>query len=161
MAIAGDAAVSAALAARPATEADLPALLLMMRSFCAEDRIPFDAARVETAAAALIDDDAHGTILLLGDAADAGYLVLTRNFSLEQGGAYVLLDELFVADHARGRGIGAAALALAARQARAWGAARLRLEVHHHNPRAKALYTRAGFRDDHRDMLTLDLASTA
>ena len=151
--------MSAALAARPATAADLPALLMMMRTFCAEDRIPFDPGRVARAATALIDDSAHGTILLLGDAADAGYLVLTRNFSLEQGGAYVLVDELFVAGHARGRGIGAAALALAARQARDWGAARLRLEVHHHNPRAKALYTRAGFRDDHRDMLTLDLAT--
>ena len=75
------------------------------------------------------------------------------------GMAMLGLVVLFVAGHARGRGIGAAALALAARQARDWGAARLRLEVHHHNPRAKALYTRAGFRDDHRDMLTLDLAT--
>ena len=147
------------LAARPATGTDLPALLAMMRTFCAEDRIPFDADRVAAAATALITDALHGTILLLGDDAEAGYLVLTRGFSLEQGGAYVLLDELFVADHARGRGLGAAALALAAQQARDWGATRLRLEVHHHNARAKALYLRGGFRDDHRDMLTLDLTA--
>lgn len=145
---------------RPATPADLPALLSMMQTFYAEDRIPFDRDRVAAGASALMADPAHGAILLLGASGEAGYLVLTRGFSLEHGGPFVLLDELFVATQARGRGLGAAALALAAEQAQAWGAACLRLEVHHHNARAKALYLRAGFRDDHRDMLTRDLAAT-
>ncbi len=148
-----------AVTARPATPADLPALLAMMQAFCAEDRIAFDPARVAAGVRALLAEPALGTILLLGEAADAGYLVLTRGFSLEQGGTYALLDEVFVAPHARGRGVGAGALALAARTARTWGVGTLRLEVHHHNPRAKALYLRAGFRDDHRDLLTRPLAA--
>ena len=99
---------------------------------------------------------ADGTVRLWdGETGAAGYLALTRGFSLEQAGHYALLDELYIAPEARGRGLGAQALALAAAQARDWGVDVLRLEVHHHNPRAKALYLRAGFVDTHRDTLVL------
>ena len=36
----------------------------------------------------------------------------------------------------------------------------MRIEVNHHNARAKALYLSAGYRDDARDILTLPLAAT-
>lgn len=146
--------------ARAATRADLSALLDMMRAFYAEDRILFDAARVAAGAGSLIDDPSWGTILLLGAGGADGYLVLTRGFSLEHGGQFALLDELYVAPRARGRGMGLAALALARTQTRQWGIARLRLEVNQHNPRAKALYLRAGFLDDQRDILTCDVTAT-
>ncbi|KLJ01331.1 GNAT family N-acetyltransferase [Luteimonas sp. FCS-9] len=148
---------AAPLPARAATPDDRDRVLAMMRAFYAEDRLVFDPAATGAALDALLAEPRHGAVLLLGANADDGYLALTRGFSLEQRGAFALLDELFVAPHARGRGLGAQALALAAAQARAWGVATLRLEVHHHNPRAKALYLRAGFVDGHRDMLTLTL----
>ncbi|TDK32840.1 GNAT family N-acetyltransferase [Luteimonas terrae] len=145
----------AALPARAATPADLPALLAMMRAFYAEDRLRFDETATPRAIEALLADPACGVVLLLGETGAAGYLALTRGFSLEQAGHYALLDELYIAPEARGRGLGAQALALAAAQARDWGVDVLRLEVHHHNPRAKALYLRAGFVDTHRDTLVL------
>ncbi|MET0329270.1 MAG: GNAT family N-acetyltransferase [Luteimonas sp.] len=152
---------AAALPARPATPEDLPALLAMMRAFYAEDLLRFDETVTPRAVATLLADPACGAMLLLGETGSAGYLALTRGFSLEQAGHYALLDELYIAPAARGRGFGAQALALAAAQARAWGVDVLRLEVHHHNPRAKALYLRAGFVDSHRDTLVLELGGAA
>lgn len=152
---------AAPLPARRATPDDLPALLAMMRAFYAEDRLRFDERSTPRALAALLADPACGAALLLGEDGAAGYLALTRGFSLEQAGHYALLDELYIAPHARGRGLGAQALALAAAQARDWGVEVLRLEVHHHNPRAKALYLRAGFVDSHRDTLVLALGAAA
>ena len=43
------------------------------------------------------------------------------------------------------------------RTLRSLGFSVLRLEVNHHNTRAKALYLSAGFQDDSRDILTLPL----
>lgn len=131
----------------------------MMRRLYAEDRITFDPARARGALATLLDDPRHGSILLPCEeiGPPCGYVVVSRGFSLEQGGTFALLDELYLAPHARGRGWGAQLLAAVQALARDWGVASLRLEVHHHNPRAKALYTRLGYRDDHRDILTCPL----
>ena len=35
----------------------------------------------------------------------------------------------------------------------------MRIEVNHHNARARSLYVSAGYRDDGRDILTLPLAA--
>ena len=148
---------------RLAGSGDEARLLDMIRAFYAEDRIRFDPLRVGGALRALLSDPACGAILLLGDGAGddaAGYLALTRGFSLEQGGHFALLDELYLGPAARGRGWGAQALEAAIALARSWQVATLRLEVHHHNPRAKALYQRLDFADDHRDLLTLDLRAS-
>ena len=82
-----------------------------------------------------------------------------RSF-VEQGGRFVLLDELYLTPAARGRGWGRQALALARDWAIVEGASVMRLEVNHHNARAKALYLSEGYRDDERDILTLPLAAT-
>ena len=50
-------------------------------------------------------------------------------------------------------------MALAAQWARQQGAAVMRLEVNHHNARAKALYLSCGYADDQRDLLSLDLGA--
>jgi len=149
------------LTSRIATLDDLPAVLDMMRAFYAEDRLRFDDIATPRAVSALLSDPGCGALLLLGADGTDGYLALTRGFSLEQGGHHALLDELYIAPAARGRGLGAQALDIAGAQARAWGVPVLRLEVHHHNPRAKALYLRAGFVDSHRDTLARALAPRA
>lgn len=146
------------LVSRIATLDDLPAVLTMMRAFYVEDRLHFDEGATPRAVSALLSDPGCGALLLLGADGTDGYMALTRGFSLEQGGHHALLDELYIAPAARGQGLGAQALELASTQARTWGVAVLRLEVHHHNPRAKALYLRAGFVDGIRDTLSLDLA---
>ncbi|MDR6992493.1 GNAT family N-acetyltransferase [Luteimonas sp. 3794] len=143
---------------RLATLEDLPQILEMMRAFYAEDRLHFHEHATPQAVSQLLSEPGCGALLLLGADGRDGYMALTRGFSLEQGGHHALLDELYIAPAARGRGLGAQALALASTLAHEWGVAMLRLEVHHHNPRAKALYLRAGFVDGQRDTLGLALA---
>lgn len=160
---------SPAFAWRPATLADAPALLDLMRAFYAEEHLAFDGRVQGRALDVLLANPALGSAFLLlpaGGAAPAepgtgagpaGHLVLTRGHSLEFGGAFFLLDELYLAPALRGRGEGRRALAFAAGHAKTAGAHALRLEVAHANPRARAAYERAGFAAETRDLMTLRL----
>lgn len=58
----------------------------------------------------------------------------------------LLMDGIFVAEDARGQGVGSALLEAVCAQARDRGLARVRLDVINTNPRARALYERAGFK---------------
>lgn len=149
----------APLSLRSAGPDDLPGLFDMLRRFYAEDRIPLDESRVRRGLAQLMADASLGAVLLAeANGACVGYVMLGWCFSIEQGGRHVLVDELYLEPAARGRGLGAALLARACDWARQRGAEVARLEVNRHNPRAKALYQRAGFRDDDRDILSVALA---
>lgn len=148
-----------ALALRPVRQGELPELLDMLRRFYVEDRIPLDEPRVRRGLQQLLADAALGAVLFAeAEGERVGYLVLGWCFSIEQGGRHVLVDELYLEPAARGRGLGTALLAAACDWARGQGAEVARLEVNRHNPRAKALYLRHGFRDDDRDILSLAFA---
>jgi len=58
----------------------------------------------------------------------------------------LLMDGIFVAEEARGRGIGSALLEAICGEARSRNLSRVRLDVIDTNPRARALYERAGFK---------------
>ncbi|MCW6027196.1 GNAT family N-acetyltransferase [Stenotrophomonas sp. SRS1] len=145
---------------RLATVADTALLIGLMRDFYAEDQLDFDDTRVRNALAALLEDPRNGEVLLWLDEAGAvvGYGALAMGFSLEQGGHFALLDELYLAHAARGRGRGKQALAILEQRANARGVERMRLEVNHHNELARRLYLATGYVDDTRDLLTLPLA---
>lgn len=149
------------LQARAGVAEDFPRLIAMVRDFYDEDRIAYQPALVEPGLNAVLEDPRCGVVLLLSadDVELAGYITLGWCFSVEQGGRFVLLDEIYLVPAARGRGWGRQALALARDWAAAQGAAVIRLEVNHHNAKAKALYLAAGYRDDERDILTLPLAA--
>jgi GNAT superfamily N-acetyltransferase len=83
-----------------------------------------------------------------------GYCVLTMAFSLEFGGKFALLDELFIRDEWRGKGIGGAALQFIERQSRRLGAKALRLEAGYANPDATRFYERNQFRREERYLMT-------
>ncbi len=145
---------------RLATVADTELLLGLMRAFYAEDKLDFDAARVAPALAALLEDPRNGEVLLWlsEDGSVVGYAALAMGFSLEQGGHFALLDELYLGHAARGRGRGRQALAILEQRANARGVQRMRLEVNHHNELARRLYLATGYVDDTRNLLTLPLA---
>jgi Acetyltransferases, including N-acetylases of ribosomal proteins len=134
-----------------------------MQAFYAEEGIVFDGATQGRALDALLGDPALGEVFLLQPtepdktAHAFGHLVLTRGHSLEFGGRFLLLDELYLVPELRGRGEGTRAIAFAADHARRSGAHALRLEVSRHNPRAQATYLRAGFVPETRDLMTLRL----
>lgn len=72
-----------------------------------------------------------------------GLLLEVLERDLEPG--QLLMDGIFVSEHARGLGIGSALLGAIVRKAEDDGLGRVRLDVIDTNERAKALYERMGF----------------
>ena len=127
----------------------------MMAELYSHDSSPFDAGRARRTAQGLLGEPDFGTTWLIEvEGKVAGYLVLVLGYSLEFGGRFGLLDELFVLEDYRGSGIGAEALAFASRQARERGWGALRLEVGQSNARAISVYRRAGFEMHERYLMT-------
>jgi GNAT superfamily N-acetyltransferase len=102
---------------------------------------------------ALRGDPSIRIFVLLLDGEPVGYLALSIGFSIEAGGHDAFVDEIYVEEEHRSRGIGARALAMAEEECRKIGVKRLNLEVERHNTRAKSLYEREGYRDNHRFLL--------
>jgi GNAT superfamily N-acetyltransferase len=138
-----------------ATAAHVPLLLDWMRDFYAHEGIPFDPARSQPALVELIASPAFGRVfLLVAEGAAVGYAVVALGFSLEFGGRSAFLDELYVRPQSRGQGIGTATLARLEESCRHLGARSLALEVHVENRKAEALYRRAGFVSNGRQLMT-------
>lgn len=135
---------------------DEPALLASMQAFYAEEQLTFDPATASSAVRELFAHPALGQIFILRDSAHNahGHLVLTFGFSLEFGGRFVLLDELYFIPALRGQGWARRTLDFAAEWASTHHAATLRLEVNRRNTHARSVYLKAGFQDDQRDLLT-------
>ncbi len=140
---------------RPFSAAALDLLLSFMSRLYAYDAIPFDPARARRTAEWLAANPAHGEIRIIEvEEEPAGYLVLTACVSLEFGGPFALLDELYIDDPWRRRGIGAQALEFAVAWARDRGFNALRLETGHDNLPAQNLYRKAGFILHDRHLMT-------
>ena len=95
--------------------------------------------------------------LVFADRQAAGYFVLTLAFSLEFGGTFALLDELYIREEWRGRGVGTRTMDFATDESKKLGAHALRLEVGHANEGALKFYRRHGFSAEQRHLLTLRL----
>jgi GNAT superfamily N-acetyltransferase len=133
---------------RRATPDDLEMLIEMNAQYCAAEQVPADPHRARAGFAPLLADDTHGSVHMvlnpLGQV--VGYAVLARSWSVEIGGAEVVLDELFV--RTRGQGIGSRAIEALATYCRERGVRRIFLETERRNERARRLYARHGFRED-------------
>ncbi|HEY4562527.1 MAG TPA: GNAT family N-acetyltransferase [Thermoanaerobaculia bacterium] len=141
--------------AAAAREPDTGELIAMMRDFYADLGEPFEEERAERALRALLDDPSHGAAWILrADCRAVGYLIITHGYSLEFGGLDAFVDEVYAVPEMRGRGFGAQALALAEEHCRRNGIAALRLEVHHENRRALALYEKNRFEAHDRYLMT-------
>lgn len=140
---------------RPATTADLDALLPLVEEFHGLEKLPFDSQMDREVLLQLLIDNRLGQIILaVWEGETAGYTIITFGFSVEFRGRDAFIDELFVRPHLQGRGIGTRLLELAAEGCRAAGVKALHLEVDHTNSRAQALYTQFGFKDNQRYLLT-------
>jgi ribosomal protein S18 acetylase RimI-like enzyme len=140
---------------RPLARGDLPALLPIIRTFHADEGIAWDEARVLGALHALLSDPRNGRVMLLERAgAIAGYFVVGFCFSLEFGGRYGLLDELYVLPDHRGGGIGKRALDEVEALCLAEGLRCVRLEVSDGNDAARGIYERRGYRMHPRRLMT-------
>lgn len=125
----------AAAPIRPATPADLDALLAL-------EEATFDSDRVSRAQWRRHIGSSSAAVLVSGNpnAIDAAVLVFYR-----RGARTGRLYSLAVGARARGTGLGGALLAAAEADARARGCTSMRLEVRVDNPVAIALYERRGY----------------
>ncbi|HUB79785.1 MAG TPA: GNAT family N-acetyltransferase [Bryobacteraceae bacterium] len=139
----------------PITPPDLDRVIGMMTQLYAQSSSEFDAARARCATERLLREPEFGGVWMIDvDGAAAGYIVVLLGYSLEFGGRFGLLDELFVADNFRGMGLGKQALDFAGEQCRARGWQALRLEVGQKNLRAQSLYHWSGFQRHDRFLMT-------
>jgi GNAT superfamily N-acetyltransferase len=134
---------------------DVDRVLVMMERLYANGSPLFDAIRARHAMETLLTEPEFGGVWMIdADGTLAGYIVVLLGYSLEFGGRFGLLDELFVAEAHRGSGLGTAALAFAGEQCRARGWQALRLEVNQDNHRGISLYRRSGFQMHDRFLMT-------
>jgi len=139
----------------PLTAGELDRALAMMAQLYSQGSSAFDPARARRATEKLLAEPEFGGVWwIASNGARAGYLVLLLGYSLEFGGRFGLLDELFVAENCRGMGLGRQALDFADAQCRARGWQALRLEVGQKNERAQNLYVRSGFHMHDRFLMT-------
>jgi GNAT superfamily N-acetyltransferase len=131
----------------------------MVRELHLHEHLPTPGKEVETALRILLADGRLGCVLVAEDAGKpAGYVVLGFGYSLEFHGRDAFVDELFVAEPARGSGIGSLLLDAAEMACRARGIKAMHLESGHGNPRATGLYGRRGFKAHERHLMTKWLA---
>jgi ribosomal protein S18 acetylase RimI-like enzyme len=128
----------------------------LVRAFYAHFGYPYSEPGKSRLLAQVVDTPALGSIwLVLSDAGDAiGYLFLSYYFSLEFGGPTAFIDEFFIDPAHRGHGFGTKVILEVVEAARGLGIRAIQLEVERSNARAAALYTRLGFVDHDRRLLT-------
>lgn len=87
------------------------------------------------------------------DGAPVGLCLYFASYSTWRGEPGIYVQDLIVADSARGLGVGRRLLGETAAIARARGGSYLRLSVDDDNPRAQAFYKRSGFRHSETEMI--------
>ena len=131
---------------RPATVADLPVLLELMRGYYRDDGLSFDAEHSRATLLRLLQEPHWGRAWLAEvDTTAVGYVVLCLGFSLELGGNDAYIDEMFVVPERRGCGYGRALLEHAGQAAHELGAIAVHLEVDRSNEPAQRLYASLGY----------------
>ena len=137
---------------------DVPHLVALMVDFYSESDYALDPAAAARAFERLLANEELGRVWLAdADGETAGYVVLTLGYSMEYGGRDAFVDDLYVRPDHRRTGVGKALLAELLRECETLGVHALHLEVDRDNAPAQALYAAQGFRDNHRQLLTLRL----
>lgn len=134
------------IAIRHAGPQDAEALATLVRELAAhEGKAELDHVTGEAVAAwAFGPEPAFKALIAMADGEPAGYLAYYPVFSFFKGGRVLLVENLYVADSARGLGLGRRLMAAAAKEAVAHGYARMELNVRAASPEARAFYQRCG-----------------
>ena len=148
---------------RPATTADEPTLLELMREFYQEERMPFEEgggasgaarrARRSLAWARAADRGGRRASPAISWSASAG--------ASSSSAATPSSTSSTCASRFRGQGLGTRALEVAAEVCRASGVRALHLEVEQSNTRAQSIYRKTGFADREHYLMTRRLGSAA
>jgi diamine N-acetyltransferase len=139
---------------RVATDADLAALLELMRGYYRDDGLRFDAEQSRATLLRLLQEPQWGRVWLAElDSIAVGYVALCLGFSLQFGGNDAFIDEIFVLPEQRGRGYGRALMEFAGAAACDLGVTAVHLEVDRGNESARHLYSSLGYREPDRYLL--------
>ena len=131
---------------------DLADLLPLMRAYCDFYAVtPPDDALLALSRALIAEPDREGVQLIARDADGAaiGFATVFWSWSTAQAARIGVMNDLFVAERARGAGggrAGEALIAACAERCRAHGAVSLTWQTALDNVRAQALYDRVGAR---------------
>jgi GNAT superfamily N-acetyltransferase len=150
------------MAIRDATEADLPALMPLLRGYCDfYGATPSDAGLTRMVRALVDAPEAEAFLLVATDDASgevAGFAAGGWKWSSLRGARIAILEDLFVAEDARGRGHADRLIAATAALARRHGAPVLTWLTAPGNRRAQAVYNRVGGRAEPFLEYELDLS---
>ena len=139
----------------PATISDCETIAALMSEYYTYDHLRFDPDVARNALQNLMAKKEYGTVWTVRVAAETvGYLICTFGYSLEFGGRYALIDELYISEMHRGQGIGSGVLRFIEVYCRSLGITVIRLEVERSNARAVAVYRKNGFKAHDRDIMT-------
>jgi GNAT superfamily N-acetyltransferase len=135
------------MAVREATDADLPALLPLLRGYCDFYEVePSDEGLERVARGVIAAPEDEAFLLVSTDDSDEviGIAVCVWTWSSLHGGRIVYLNDLFVAEAARGAGHADALIEAVTEVARRHGAASVNWLTAVDNHRAQKVYDRAG-----------------
>jgi GNAT superfamily N-acetyltransferase len=134
------------------TEADLPELLPLMRGYCDFYEVdPSDDALLALSRTLIADPDEGLQLIARDDDAKAvGFATVFWTWSTLSASRLGVMNDLFVAEGARGGGIADALIAECAARCRDRGATELAWQTAHTNERAQAVYERVGAKRDDR-----------
>lgn len=130
-------------------EEDLEDLLPLMRAYCEfYDVAPTDDALLAMSRALIADPEHEGLQLLARDwrGRAVGFATVFWSWQTLSASRLAVLNDLYVAEHARGTRIADALIAAAADHGRAHGASTLAWQTAKDNTRAQAVYERVGAR---------------
>ena len=135
------------------TEADLPELLPLMRGYCDFYEVdPPDDALLELSRTLIADPEHEGLQLLArdDDGRPVGFATIFWTWSTLSASRLGVMNDLFVAEDARGGGTADALIEACAERCRERGATSLEWQTAHSNGRARAVYERVGAERDER-----------
>lgn len=147
------------------TAADMAAAARLLKAFFAEDEFYRDssasygdagAAPVERALEKFIGRPELGFVWLAFRGQEAvGMCVICYAISTSLGEVVAKLDDVFIADGARGQGVGTAMLRALAKELKAAGVLRIDSAVHSRNADAARFYARLGFKPLNEERIAL------
>ena len=132
---------------RLARLSDVPAMTALLRLlFAQEAEFAPDAAAQDKGLRAILDDPALGQLLVADDGQRIlGMVNLLYSYSTALGARVALLEDMVLAEEARGSGLGKRLLEAAVAHCRTAGCKRITLLTDGDNARAHAFYQRCGF----------------
>jgi ribosomal protein S18 acetylase RimI-like enzyme len=143
---------------KPLQTSDIETIVLMMQDFYAIDNYPIDIAISKVLFQEFLENRHLGRCWMVYSGGEiVGYVILTFVFSFEYKGTIAFLDELYIAEKARGKGIGKSALDFIHQEAISLSLKIIYLEVEGHNEVAQKLYLSKNFVVHNRKLMKLEV----